>query len=268
MTTGNFPLIAVDIGNSRIKLGLFEHAPSVALPEPVRTLTIDPNWPEAQLLEWLPAAPDQLTWWVSSVQRTVSTHLFDWLTAQKVKRKKLLVAADLPLIVELEYPDRVGMDRLIDAVSVNRLRTAGHAAVIVDLGTAITVDLVSASGAFQGGTIMPGVNMAARALHQFTDLLPQLTVSELADPPPALGTSTTTAMQSGLYWGAIGAIRELIARLSDGLDHVQVFLTGGAAPTVAELLANKHAGRSLGQTIYVPHLALAGIALAAAHDHA
>ena len=229
MTTGNFPLIAVDIGNSRIKLGLFEHAPSVALPEPVRTLTIDPNWPEAQLLEWLPAAPDQLTWWVSSVQRTVSTHLFDWLTAQKVKRKKLLVAADLPLIVELEYPDRVGMDRLIDAVSVNRLRTAGHAAVIVDLGTAITVDLVSASGAFQGGTIMPGVNMAARALHQFTDLLPQLTVSELADPPPALGTSTTTAMHREMRpvvwsvraWEETSAIKALLLKRVD-LHHARV----------------------------------------------
>jgi type III pantothenate kinase len=190
--------------------------------------------------------------------------LFDWLTAQRVDRKKLLMAADLPLVVELAHPDRVGMDRLVDAVSVNRVRMPGHAAVIVDLGTAITVDLVSAKGVFMGGSILPGIGMSARALHQFTDLLPLLTMSELAEPPQPLGISTSTAMQSGLYWGAIGAIRELTARLTAGLDQVQVFLTGGAAPTVAHLLTDQRTGAA----VYQPHLALAGIALAAASNHA
>ena len=272
MAIGNFPLVAVDIGNSRIKLGLFERPLAETLPEASRTLALDPDWSESQLLEWLPAAPAHFAWWVSSVQRTVSTHLFDWLAAQHAERRKLLVAADLPLEVALEHPDRVGMDRLVDCVGVNRLRAAGRAAVIVDLGTAITVDLVSASGAFQGGGILPGIGMSARALHQFTDLLPLLSMSELADPPAVLGTSTASAMRSGLYWGAIGAIREMIARLTAGrLDDAQVFLTGGAAPSVAGLLVDQRSG-SAGHpglaAIYVPHLALSGIALAAAHDHA
>ena len=127
---------------------------------------------------------------------------------------------------------------------------------MVDVGSAITVNLVSAEGAFLGGAILPGIGMSARALHAFTDLLPLVDASELAAPPPPLGTATVPAMRSGLFWGAVGAIRELIPRLSgQAANQVEVFLTGGAAPAVAELLSD--AAR------YVPHLTLAGIALAA-----
>ena len=73
-------------------------------------------------------------------------------------------------------------------------------------------------------------------------------------------------MRSGLYWGAVGAMRELIARLTVGLDEAQVFLTGGAAPAVAELLADQSGNSSAQGAIYVPHLTLSGIALAAADD--
>ena len=97
----------------------------------------------------------------------------------------------------------VGIDRLVDAVAVNRLREPGRAAVIVDVGTAITVDLVAADGAFLGGSILPGLAMSARAMHEFTDLLPLVDVSELSEPPPALGTATEEAMRSGLFWGTV-----------------------------------------------------------------
>jgi type III pantothenate kinase len=145
-------------------------------------------------------------------------------------------------------------------VAVNRLREADRAAVIVDVGTAITVDLVSADGAFLGGAILPGLQMSARALHEFTDLLPLVDVSELAAPPPALGTATEPAMQSGLFWGAVGAMRELIEQLHKAATggragRPQVFLTGGAGAGVAELLGS--------DARYVPNLTLAGIALAA-----
>ena len=140
-------------------------------------------------------------------------------------------------------------------MAVNRLRDAGRPAVIVDVGTAITVDLVSADGAFLGGAILPGIAMSARALHEFTDLLPLVDVSELAAPPPALGTATVAAIRAGLFWGAVGGLRELIGQLA-GAERPEVILTGGASPAVAELL---------GQSArLVPHLTLAGIALAAA----
>src|SRR5262249_36157461 len=124
-------------------------------------------------------------------------------------------------------------------------------------GTAITVDLITADGVFRGGAIFPGIGTSARALDEFTDLLPRIPLEELTSPPPPLGTSTLDAIHSGLYWGAIGAIRELIARLEEPLgDRVQaeVFLTGGAAPSVA--------GQISPTALYVEHLVLAGISLA------
>jgi type III pantothenate kinase len=119
------------------------------------------------------------------------------------------------------------------------------------------VDLISADGIFEGGAILPGIAMSARAMHEFTDLLPLVQMGELTDPPEPLGTSTLPALQSGLFWGAVGAIRELIGRLSAGQPTpADVFLSGGAGPAVAQLLGPA--------TQHVPHLTLAGIALTAA----
>jgi type III pantothenate kinase len=145
---------------------------------------------------------------------------------------------------------------LLDAVAANRLRDPQRPAVVVDVGSAITVDLVSSDGAFLGGAILPGIAMSARALHEFTDLLPLIEMAELTVPPPALGTSTVPAMRSGLFWGAVGAIRQLTEQLSDSASgQPQIFLTGGAGPAVAQLL---------GQSAeHVPHLTLAGIVYAA-----
>jgi type III pantothenate kinase len=128
--------------------------------------------------------------------------------------------------------------------------------VVVDVGSAITVDLVSPAGVFLGGAILPGIAMSARAMNSFTDLLPRVDMSELAAPPPAVGTATDPAMRSGLFWGAVGAIRQLIERMAFEVGgDPEVFLTGGAAPAVAELLG-PHAR-------HVPNLTLSGIALAA-----
>jgi type III pantothenate kinase len=151
----------------------------------------------------------------------------------------------------------VGIDRLAGAVAANVLRGQGLPLVVVDLGTAITVDLVDSAGTFLGGAILPGIGMSARALHEFTDLLPLLNMETLTQPPPAVGASTMHAMQSGLYWGAIGAARELIERFRQFLgQQPQVLLTGGAAASVAALV--EPAAR------YEPHLVLAGIALSVA----
>ncbi len=105
------------------------------------------------------------------------------------------------------------------------------------MGTAITVDLVSADGAFLGGAILPGIAMSARALHEFTDLLPLVDLAELAAPPPALGTETEAALRAGLFWGAVGGVRELMGQLA-GPERPQVILTGGASAAVAEFRSN------------------------------
>jgi type III pantothenate kinase len=226
------------------------------LPQPLRTLSFLPDEEGlASFAAWLaPQEVSELAWWVGSVERTFATRLLDWLRLGGAGRFVLLSSGDLPLVISLARPDMVGIDRLLDAVAVNRLRPAGEPAIIVDLGSAITVDLLSGEGAFLGGAIMPGIGMSARALHEFTDLLPLLDMAILGEPPNALGTDTVSAMQSGIFWGAVGGIRRLIEEHSSSTGvKARIYLTGGAAPGVARLIA---AG-----TEYYPHLTLAGLAL-------
>jgi type III pantothenate kinase len=256
---GPVPLIAADIGNNRIKLGLFETDPGQRLPEPACWFGIADEEPDLdRIAEWLSGAvPPGVSWWIGSVNRPTTTRLIDWLrTARPDDGIMLLAACDLPLQVALERPDMVGIDRLLDAVAVNHLRDPDRPAIIIDLGSAITIDLVSREGAFLGGVIMPGIGMSARALYEFTDLLPQINVSDFTAPPHALGEATIPAMRSGLFWGPVGAIHQLIGLLSEEVaGDPELFLSGGAAPTIASALDRP--------VRHVPHLTLAGIALTA-----
>jgi len=252
-------LVAVDVGNSRLKLGLFSNVDSREVPSPEQVLEISvrqAGW--GKIVAWLaPADVDQFDWRLASVNRPAATRIVDWLReAGATDRVTMLCAHDLPLAVDLPRPDMVGIDRLLAAVSANRLRTAERAAILVDLGSAITVDLVSSEGAFQGGAILPGIAMAARGMYEFTDLLPLLDMHELDVAPAPLGCSTEEAMRAGLFWGAVGGVRQLIERYEADLGAgADVFLSGGAAPSVAKLLRS--------EARYEPHLVLGGIALCA-----
>jgi len=253
------PLVAVDVGNTRLKLGLFTECGGKLLPEPQRTLSVAGDGSEfGRIDDWLGPLAADASWWIGSVNRPAATRLLDWLRCGSQRRPTTLLAAgDVPLRVDLPRPDMVGIDRLLDALAANHLRQPDRPAIVVDVGTAITVDWVSAAGAFCGGAIAPGLALSARALHDYTDMLPLIADSDLTTPPPPVGTTTVDAMRSGLFWGAVGLIRELMARLAAQSGGVppHVFLTGGAGPAVADLLGPG------GQ--YVPHLTLAGIALAA-----
>ena len=258
--SNQLPLVAVDIGNARMKFGFFEACDARGLPEPVGSLQVFDTEQDLDVVaRWLASLSEgRVGWWIGSVNRPTTTRLVEWLReARPEDRVTLLASGDLPLGVGLERPDMVGIDRLLDAVAANRLRQSGRPAIVVDLGSAITVDFISPDGVFSGGAILPGIAMSARAMHEFTDLLPLAQMRELAAPPNPLGTSTVAAMRSGLFWGAVGGIRELIDRLSANQPTpADVFLSGGAGPAVAQLLGSA--------TQHVPHLTLAGIALTAA----
>ena len=107
----------------------------------------------------------------------------------------------MPLAARVDEPDKVGLDRLANALAADRLRAAERGAIVVDLGSAITVDVVSPDGAFLGGAILPGIAMSARALHEFTDLLPLEPMSELAQPPAAVGKDDVGLSASGALLG-------------------------------------------------------------------
>jgi type III pantothenate kinase len=137
--------------------------------------------------------------------------------------------------VLLEHPDRVGIDRLLNAVAASRRVPRGIPAVLIDAGSAITVDWLDERGAFAGGAIFPGLRLMANALHDYTALLPLV---ELHYPPPPLpGTSTITAMQAGVFWAAAGGIQALITQLNaQASTAAKVFLTGGDGPLIAQAM--------------------------------
>lgn len=253
-------MIAVDIGNSRMKLGRFAVEQSGALPEPEKTLRLSSGAPpSAELDRWLEAKrlAGPLEWHIGSVCRPATTRLLEWIRESRPRDSVVLLSADdVDIEVALAHPDMVGIDRLLDAAAANALRTPGRPAVVVDVGTAITVDFLDASGVFQGGAILPGIAMSALALHEFTDLLPRLEMNELLEPPEPVGRDTVAAMRSGLFWGALGAVVELSRRMADAsAAEPEIYLTGGAGRQVAPLL---------GKTAkYVPELTLGGIVLTA-----
>jgi type III pantothenate kinase len=251
------PLIAVDIGNSRTKIGWdFGAAAAGQLPTPRETR----SFPTGQLPpESLASAlPQSLCrWHISSVHREGARILKDWIGAQRTNDVvRLLTNNDLPIVARVDHPERVGLDRLAAAVAANLQRDSGRPAIVVGAGSAITVNLVASDGAFEGGVILPGFRMSAEALYG-ADLLPLTVLAPNDDPPPIVGKNTEAAIQSGLFWGAVGAVREAVQRISDQLDQPpQIFVTGGDLRQLASYLGNS--------ARFIPNLVLSGIAVAAA----
>lgn len=134
------------------------------------------------------------------------------------------------LKINIEKPETIGADRLVDAVAV--LAHYKVPAIIVDFGTATTFDVVNANGEYCGGVIAPGINLSLQALHMAAAKLPRV---EVAKPERMIGRNTIEAMQSGIYWGYIGLIEGTIKRIAAemGLDKnvkPMIIGTGGLAP--------------------------------------
>jgi type III pantothenate kinase len=129
----------------------------------------------------------------------------------------------LPIDVECEQPETVGIDRICSAgAAYDRLQTA---CIVVDFGSAVTVDLISDDGALIGGAIFPGPRMQLRALHEYTAGLPAV---EPAFPESVYGRNTVEAMQTGVCRGVAGAVRNLVEGYATALNRwPQVLATGG-----------------------------------------
>lgn len=244
------PLIAVGVGNTTIKLGVADVASD-------RWLLMH-EWETAEfdLGEAARELPDEpCRWRVASVQRVAEQTLHQWQQTSRPRDDYVALShTDLPLQIDVDFPERVGMDRLIAAVAANDRRQNKRPAIIVDAGTAITVDLVDAEGVFQGGVILPGFRLSAKALADGTDLLPNVDSTFRREPPQVIGKSTTAAIRSGLFWGGVGAIRELVARTAAELHAApQIFVTGGDAERLTDFLAD--------DAQFVSDLVLRGIVL-------
>ena len=272
MTDPAKPIIAVGIGNSSVQVGFFQSTASLKenplpIPIPVRHLSFEvagSEWsgPEG-LAEAIPdGTPKDTPWFVASVNRKSAANVSSWVSANFPKANlHMLKNSQFPIEILTDRPEKVGTDRIAAATAVRQLKGENTCAVFVDAGTAITVNALDHEGRFLGGAILPGTTTASRALNKSTDQLPEVLVRADQPEPDAIGSDTHPAIASGVYWGSIGAVQMLIGRMFAELPSMlaprDVFVTGGFGAAIARRLQAK--------AIYVPHLVLSGIALAAAN---
>ena len=132
----------------------------------------------------------------------------------------------LPVSVRVDEGTAVGSDRLVNTVAGFNL--FGGDLIVVDFGTATTFDVVDTDGAYIGGVIAPGVNLSLEALHKDAAALPHVDISK---PQNVIGTNTVACLQSGVFWGYVGLIREICDRIkSERGRPMKVISTGGLAP--------------------------------------
>tara|TARA_R110002124_G_scaffold54062_2_gene154259 strand:- start:1747 stop:2535 length:789 start_codon:yes stop_codon:yes gene_type:complete len=137
----------------------------------------------------------------------------------------------LPVDPRVEAGVRPGPDRLANAAGAFD-RHGGHV-VVVDFGTATNFDVVAEDGAYIGGVIAPGVNLSLEALHQGAAALPHVDISR---PDKVIGTNTVECIQSGVFWGYIGLVEGLTARIKAEYGHpMRVVGTGGLAPLFGQV---------------------------------
>jgi len=224
-------LLAIDCGNTNTVFSIWDGEAFIA------------TWRTAT--EWQRTA-DQYYVWLSTLMKlqNIEADITDMIISSTVPRVvfNLRILADryfgtrplvvgksdclLPVDVRVDAGTAVGPDRLVNTVAGFDLY--GGDLIMVDFGTATTFDVVAADGAYIGGVIAPGVNLSLEALHQAAAALPHVDISK---PQRVIGTNTVACMQSGVFWGYIGLVREICARIkAERGFNMRVISTGGLAP--------------------------------------
>lgn len=221
--TPSSAILAVDVGNSRTKIARVARD---GVEQILRFPTGD--WGlQAAACAKLPDHPV----WICSVVEDV-THAAAQLLGATV------IGTDVPLPAPLDYdtPDTLGNDRVVAAWAAWRAHPAG--AVVVDAGTAMTVDWIDETGTFRGGSIAPGPGILGAALNAAAPAL------ESVDPDPDVdwpGRTTRQSLVAGITSAARGLVRDLVGRACDAAGPgAAVVVTGGAAPLVSTLLDRDH----------------------------
>lgn len=227
------PDLVADVGNSRIKWGrcLGGFVTEIASLEPDATAT----W-EQQLAFW--NATGKNRWVVCGVHPPRRDRLTEWIRERGDEVLLLHSWDQLPIRMAVPHKERVGIDRLLNAVAAKTRVAPKTPIIIVDAGTAVTVDWVDETGAFAGGAIFPGFRLMAQALHDYTAKLPVVEVPQW--PHPQMPAATTAmAIEAGVFWAVAGGVQALVRELcrhSDTKGPPEIFLTGGNGSLIAPTL--------------------------------
>lgn len=228
-------LLVLDVGNTKTGIGIHDDGQWIADWRITTHLHYLPD-EYAMLIKSLLAEADLEFGSIdgavmASVVPPLTTVLQE-LTQRYMGLTALVVGHDVETGVDIciDNPAEAGADRVANTAAVHNLY--GGPAIVLDLGTATTFDVVSDKGGYLGGAIAPGLGISAEALVMRTARLPKV---ELAVPPHAIGRSTVSAMQSGLVYGYVGLVKELVERLKQDLGGTpKVIATGGMAELISE----------------------------------
>lgn len=222
-------LVTIDIGNTHCCLGVFDG------PNLIKQFRVATNRHATAdelgllldgLFRGLPGPPSWEGGVISSVVPELDANM-ELAAAQVLQVPVLTIKANTPLPIKNAYhaPQNVGADRLMSAVAA----VAGYGApvIIVDFGTATTIDVVGPDRAYRGGAILPGILLSAEALAKGTSLLPRV---ELKMPHHAFGRDTEESMRCGILLGAAGAVEYLVQMIKSEISTpAKVVATGGWA---------------------------------------
>jgi type III pantothenate kinase len=232
-------LLTIDVGNTNTVLGVFDGEELIAhwRLTTARMQTVDEYGVLTRNLFTLQELnPKQVTGVIiSSVVPPMN-----WTLSELAKiyfgKKAMFVEAGVKtgMAVLVDNPLEVGADRIVNGVAA--FHKYGGPCIIVDFGTAITFDAISAKGEYIGGVIAPGLGIASDALFARAAKLPRV---EIKDPGKVIGTNTVTHMQAGLYYGAVDMVDGMLTRMKTELGgKPKVIATGGQAKLVAK--GSKH----------------------------
>ncbi len=228
-------LLAIDIGNTNITLGLYD---GDQRKQAWRLATVHQRMADEYglqvlgLLDHADCPVESLTGCAVASVVPPLTGTFVAACRDYLSMDPLVIDAGVKTGLSIRYEDpknALGADRVADAVAVRRLY--GTPACVVDFGTATTFDAISRQGEYLGGAIAPGIGIAAEALFQRAAKLPRV---ELASPTATIGRNTVGAIQSGVVYGYVGLVEGMVQRFKLELgDDTKVIGTGGLVDLIA-----------------------------------
>lgn len=262
MTAAGDTFVVADVGNTRIKLAVVVAGASAPLPAVAgRHDLLSREFRAANLRHWLDRfAPGPALVLVASVHDSAAARLEAAIaevaaTGHRPLRQRRVTREHLPVTVDVDEPGRVGIDRVAAAAAAAAAKPSGRPAIVVDCGTATTVDVVAGDGRFLGGAILPGPELIARALAEGTSRLPAVADLDSGALPAMPGRNTQQAIAAGIGFGMRGAVARLVAEAAAALGgEPWLVLTGGSRGIVRDALPG---------ATEIPDLVLHGIALAA-----
>ena len=261
-------ILAIDIGNTNTHLALFSRPDKIIASETIPNTSLNKSFSSKiiNINNNYKIISKVKTILVSSTNPEVEPIVTEW--SNRVFKIKPLRAGkpsritdtarssgdfEIPIINRTDAPEKVGKDRLLNALAARKITPGRKPLIVISCGTAITFDVISAKGEFLGGVIAPGINMMAKALYQNCALLPWVKLP--SKKPAALGRNTQNAIISGVYFGGAGLVENIIRELARELKikpaSLSLVITGGDAELVKSAIQFK--------ANLIPYLTLRGL---------